>query len=211
MPPGIRATVVFSDPGVCPIAELAHETGETIDAVSVTVCPGGCEECVTEFAVDAAIDPGARFSRIFSDGSIQRLRLAHDAEAGCPCECLGRLGCPVARYRASEDGLSIGFYATDYEQLRDIVAAFRERFSEVDIRRFVRSTSDGESSNRVAVDMSRLTDRQHEVLETAYRMGYFERPRETNATEVASALGVDPSTFSEHLAVAESKLLEDAL
>lgn len=42
-------------------------------------------------------------------------------------------------------------------------------------------------------------------------MGYFERPRRANATEVADVLDINPSTFSEHLAAAESKLIEDVL
>jgi predicted DNA binding protein len=42
-------------------------------------------------------------------------------------------------------------------------------------------------------------------------MGYFGRPREANATEVAAELGINPATFSEHLATAQAKLLEDVL
>jgi len=52
-----------------------------------------------------------------------------------------------------------------------------------------------------------LTDRQLEVLVTAYRAGYFERPRETTGTEVAAALDISPSTFSQHLRAAQRKLL----
>jgi hypothetical protein len=59
----------------------------------------------------------------------------------------------------------------------------------------------------VPVDLERLTDRQREVVETAYRMGYFEYPRETNASGVAAELGIEPSTLAEHLAAAQSKLL----
>jgi len=71
------------------------------------------------------------------------------------------------------------------------------------------SGGDGETDDGdvVFVDRSRLTDRQREVLETAYEMGYFEHPRATNATEVADALDVSLSTFTEHLATAQSKVL----
>ena len=46
---------------------------------------------------------------------------------------------------------------------------------------------------------------------TAYRMGYFERPRDANARAVAEALDISPSTFAEHLAAARRKLLEETL
>lgn len=52
-----------------------------------------------------------------------------------------------------------------------------------------------------------LTDRQHEVVRTAYDMGYYEVPRETSTEAVASELGLDPSTVAEHLQRAERNLL----
>ena len=58
------------------------------------------------------------------------------------------------------------------------------------------------------VDVNAFTDRQLEVLRTAYEMGYFDRPRGTNKTAVAGALDVATSTVSDHLAAAEHKLLE---
>jgi len=81
----------------------------------------------------------------------------------------------------------------------------------MNVKRFVRSPVEESSHDHVLVDRGKLTERQLEVLDTAYEMGYFERSRRTNATAVAAALDIDPSTFREHLAAAESKLLEDVL
>lgn len=52
-----------------------------------------------------------------------------------------------------------------------------------------------------------LTDRQREVMEVAYKTGYFTWPRESSATECAEILGIAQSTFSQHLQVGERKLL----
>jgi hypothetical protein len=49
------------------------------------------------------------------------------------------------------------------------------------------------------------------VLETAHRLGYFERPKGANAGEVADALDISRSTFTEHLAAAQTKLLDAIL
>jgi hypothetical protein len=68
-----------------------------------------------------------------------------------------------------------------------------------------------DSADPTLVDRERLTDRQREVLETAYRMGYFEYPRSANATEVAEELGIGLSTLAEHLAAAQEKLLAELL
>jgi hypothetical protein len=52
-----------------------------------------------------------------------------------------------------------------------------------------------------------LTDRQREVLPTAFELGYFDVPRAVTTREVAAELDLDPSTVSEHLQRAERRLL----
>jgi HTH-type transcriptional regulator, bacterioopsin transcriptional activator and related proteins len=53
-----------------------------------------------------------------------------------------------------------------------------------------------------------LTDRQREVLQTAYLSGFFEMPRVSNGQEVTDLLDVSQPTFSEHLRAAERTLCD---
>ncbi|RXK50547.1 PAS domain S-box protein [Halorientalis pallida] len=53
-----------------------------------------------------------------------------------------------------------------------------------------------------------LTDRQREVLETAYLAGFFEQPRETTGEELAAMLGVSQPTVNRHLRLAQQRLME---
>ncbi|MDG5819564.1 bacterio-opsin activator domain-containing protein [Natronococcus sp. A-GB7] len=53
----------------------------------------------------------------------------------------------------------------------------------------------------------RLTDRQYEVLRTAYASGYYETPRESSGAEVAALLDIAQPTFNHHLHAAQRKLL----
>jgi DNA-binding CsgD family transcriptional regulator len=59
--------------------------------------------------------------------------------------------------------------------------------------------------------LDRLTARQREVLRTAYRVGYFEVPREGSAADVAAELDIGQSTVVEHLRRAERNLLAGQL
>lgn len=59
--------------------------------------------------------------------------------------------------------------------------------------------------------LDELTDRQREAIRTAYDMGYYEVPREVTTDEVATEVGVDPSTVAEHLQRAERNLLSQHL
>ena len=53
-----------------------------------------------------------------------------------------------------------------------------------------------------------LTDRQYEVIKTAYLAGYFEWPRQTTIEEVAEDLGVSGSTVNHHLRHAQLKVVK---
>ncbi|MFP8956162.1 bacterio-opsin activator domain-containing protein [Natrialbaceae archaeon A-CW3] len=56
--------------------------------------------------------------------------------------------------------------------------------------------------------LEQLTPRQQEVLQLAYRSGYFEMPRDQTGEELADTLGIVPSTFTKHIRSAERNLLD---
>lgn len=58
---------------------------------------------------------------------------------------------------------------------------------------------------------SKLTARQHEVVEQAFEQGYFDWPRRHTAEEIARTLDIDHSTFLEHVRKAQRKILSTAL
>lgn len=60
-------------------------------------------------------------------------------------------------------------------------------------------------------DDTPLTDRQQQVLELAFQMGYFERPRGKNAEELATMLDISRSTFTQHFRAAEKKIMSGVL
>lgn len=67
---------------------------------------------------------------------------------------------------------------------------------------------DYEGSER---SLDALTDRQKEVVQTAYDMGFYEVPREVSTEAIADELGIDASTVAEHLQRAERNLLRHQL
>jgi len=52
-----------------------------------------------------------------------------------------------------------------------------------------------------------LTDRQRSVLETAYKQGYYDWPRDHTAEEIAESLDIASSTLHQHLRSAEHALV----
>ncbi|MFC4356411.1 GAF domain-containing protein [Halobium salinum] len=56
--------------------------------------------------------------------------------------------------------------------------------------------------------LDELTEKQRNALETAYRAGFFEWPRERTGESIASALEVSPPTFHQHLRIAQGKVFD---
>lgn len=93
--------------------------------------------------------------------------------------------------------------------LRALIDSVERSFGDVSVvakREVERSVQSTESFRRELEN--RLTDRQRDVLETAFVSDYFEWPRGSTAEEVAASLGISAPTFHEHLRSGERKLIE---
>ena len=209
---GIRAEVRVDADGTCPISETAERTGSSPYAISRSVDPNH-ERVTEEFMLETEEPPDLEedITEVFSYGDRTVYRFSRERGSACPCECVERFSCPVVDVHASDGSLVLVFHVPNMGTLQEVIDTLQSTFSTVDIQRLLRSEADSDAHDLVYVDRGALTNRQREVLETAHDMGYFDHPKGANAGEVADALGISPSTFTEHLAAAQSKLLEDVL
>ncbi|WP_436908273.1 PAS domain S-box protein [Halosimplex marinum] len=91
--------------------------------------------------------------------------------------------------------------------VRAFVEMLGETYSSVELtsRRTVERSDD---DRRAGSAFDALTDRQLEVLRTAYYAGFFEWPRTSTGEDVAEMLGVSQPTVNRHLRVGQQRLLE---
>jgi hypothetical protein len=204
---GLRAEVRVEEPATCPVAAASCD-GSDVASVTRTAAADG--RVVEEFAADGHVDVDG-CEAVFSCGGRTVYRLSRDAGVECVCESLEAHDCPTRDVRAVDGALVVTFHARDVEAVREVVAGLRDRFDGVSLRRLVQSDDGNAAGDPVVVDRATLTARQREVLRTAHEMGYFERPRGANATAVAEELGVSVTTFAEHLAAAQSKVMDRLL
>ena len=106
--------------------------------------------------------------------------------------------------------MTIVFHAIDFEELQTVMNDLQTRFPAMEVKRLLRNPKEHRPKDYTLIDLGALTSRQLQMLETAYEAGYFERPRQANATEIAAQFDIDPSTFREHVNVAISKMLDAA-
>lgn len=207
----IRTELAVKSPDDCPVAQASEETGKQINHVtrsSGTKADGLLTEEFT-IATDATLDCQGVES-VFNLGSREVYRFERRQNQGCVCDLIETYGCPVSNIRATDGTLVVSFYSPDIETIQEIVTELHQLCDDIKVRQLNR-VNNLDDHDFVFVDRNRLTARQREVLETSYEMGYFDHPKRANAGEVAEALGISPSTYSEHLAAAQRKLFETIL
>ena len=204
---GIRAELVFDSPERCPVARMSAATEGPLTEISWTA---GDEQDVTEqFTASTESTVNDEFDEVFDYGAQAVYEFERERDGTCICEHIESTIGPVTETYALDGNLHVTLHAGDMSGLREHLWEFKRRFGDVRIEYLVSGRADEDDAEIIPVDVRRLTDRQREVLCTAYEMGYFDYPRGANAGEVAEALGIKPSTFTEHLNAAQSKILDE--
>jgi predicted DNA binding protein len=219
MKDGVRARLAVRVSAGCPVASLstadADASAPMVRDVTWTRATDG--QVTEEFRIPTAVaeacpDALADAEPVLTVGDDRVYQFTRDAGEACACEVVERLDCPVAEVTADDGDLLLTLHLPDVGRLRDVVGELEGVAADVEVRYLVRAdAADDGGRDPAVVDRGRLTDRQREVLETAYRLGYFEYRGGANASAVADELGINNSTFAEHLSNAQSKLLGDLL
>ena len=210
MGPGIRAEVSLPVSSPSPFAEVVD--GSTpIYSVARSGPNGDADTVVYEFITDRDLQVAGDADVVFDYGTKAAYRFETPCHGDSPFTVLDRHGIPAAETTIRDGRLIVTFHAADLPTLRSVLDGFQESCPDMKVLQLLQSSSTPEESDLVTVDRSDLTERQREVLTAAYEAGYFDHPKGANAGEVADSLDIDRSTFSEHVAAAQRKLLSTVL
>jgi predicted DNA binding protein len=177
--------------------------GRLLEFFSVQGTP---PERVLELSADAPAIEEVRVVRSDEDGGLFQFVVA----GPCVTVTLADVGAVTRSVTASNGEGRVVAEVPPHVDVRTVVETFRERHpgSELVARR---QRDGGLGVTQEAFDtrlLDRLTDRQLEVLRTAYLSGYFSWPRDTGAEACAEALGISQPTFSQHLRVGQHRLFD---
>ncbi|WP_121822311.1 bacterio-opsin activator domain-containing protein [Halostella salina] len=175
------------------------------DLVYVTVHDGS-PDAVRAAAAEASVVEDATLVRDHGDRCCFEFATTDDTVAAT----LASYGASVASMTAANGTARITVELPTTADVRSLVQAVTAEFDGMELlaQREHRGTDgDDRDPSRDATDLlGLLTERQRAVLETAYRSGYFEWPRDRTAEEVAGSLDIASPTLHNHLRLAQSEL-----
>ena len=115
----------------------------------------------------------------------------------------GRVGEVVAE----GDTVSVDVRFPTETNIRSVIERLRELYPDLEVIAKRPVSPEDEAERLATLVADELTVRQAEVLETAYRAGYYEWPRDTDGTELSERLNVSAATLSQHLRSAHEKVV----
>lgn len=133
--------------------------------------------------------------------SLLRLELSQSFVA----QSLADHGAVLRRVVASPDGADL---VVDVPANNESAPIIQHVLESLDDTEFVaKYTEDRTPTHELySTFLDRVTDRQLEVLKTAYYSGFFESPREQSGEEIAATLGISPPAFYQHARTVQRKL-----
>ena len=168
--------------------------------VFVTVRDAAVDDVVDAATESTAVDDVRRIST-GRDGGVVRLELAGPFLA----PELADHGVVFREETAEPETTSLAVDVPDGIDVRNVSQLVRRTFAGAELRsKRTLSGTDRRDLRSTVVD--RLTDRQLEVVRTAYYSGFFESPRERTGEEIAETLGFSPAAFYRHVRTVQRKL-----
>ncbi|SEW27312.1 PAS domain S-box protein [Natrinema salifodinae] len=197
------------------LSRIAAETGARVEYEGLGT--HSADETLLFFETSGA--PPADVRAALDDlVSVRDYRLVSEAEGICRFKAtvagevvasrLVRHGGSPRSMRADGDGLELTVDVPTGTDVREFVEMLAEQYASVELRarRHVEH-SVATRSELVTSLFDALTDRQLEVLRTAYFAGFFAWPRESTGEEIAAMLGVTQPTINRHLRISQQRLL----
>jgi len=212
----VELTFRLSD-SAAPLVAAATETDARIDVTGV-ISQGEELLCYVDAETEGRpLDETA--AALAGHESVVEARTVAEYDGGGSIEVRQRAETPLGQLLSQGGTVQSATFGADgdrvvvelppSEDVRRIANAITRRYdAEVltkrERRRDERTTTEVQESVT-----GRLTERQEEVLRTAFFADYFESPRGSSAEEVAEALGITGPTLLHHLRAGQRKLLAD--
>ena len=158
-----------------------------------------------EVAIEAAEDiPGIRSIECLSEAEASLYEITTDD--GCVASKMTALGASLRSLRVSERDCELVVSVRRERDQRRFVGHAAELFGGAELKA-EREATPPETMPWPTLLTDVLTERQRNVLRTAYHAGYFDENRKRTGAEIAASLGIAQPTFSAHMRAAQRNLL----
>lgn len=138
-----------------------------------------------------------------------RYMITHNRCEGdvCPGHVFADFDAIPTIHAVTDDGFVIEVYLDDRDAIGPLTSALRDCSEEVLVHR-IKQNSEGRLPEELnEVDLSVLTSKQREALESAIAADYYDTDADVTLAELAAPMDISRQAFSQRLAAAEQKVM----
>lgn len=155
-------------------------------------------ECHCEFIVEYPTE--AEGGRRVAHNQIER--------DNCPCCTFCDFDCIPKVVEVRKESMLIETYVEDRDQAFALMKGLDGARGRAELQRITRNHDGGFAKHMSEVDLSSLTEKQRQALDTAVSRGYFESPRQATLEELAADFNISKQAFAQRLSAAERKVMQ---
>lgn len=165
------------------------------------------------------VDPEVVVQHADSSPAFESVRLIAESDAThfeavsigeCIATTVAKLGANLRSITVSSDGCTCALSIPNDLDVGTFLQHLREQYPDVEVLDHGRGRSTVPVPGHRVLEES-LTDRQRDILSTAYYSGFFDQPRQQTGAEIAESLNISQPAFSKQLRVGQEKLLRALL
>ncbi|AOW80526.1 bacterio-opsin activator HTH domain-containing protein [Halodesulfurarchaeum formicicum] len=189
---GVKVVFEIVPKGSCFMDQLEGQVSD----VELHFPNGECHADVT-VSEDDGVDP-CRVEVINYSGEVCQ---------NCPGTIFADYGLVPRFLERNDDEFVVQTHLPTNHDLSDVVADLRAVSERVTVVRIVDMRNEDVSGISAEIDLSQLTAKQHEALESAVKGGYYGLSQEVSLEVLAGEIGISTSALSQRLARAERHVL----
>ena len=126
----------------------------------------------------------------------------------CVAAPLGEYGADLKTITAADGRARITAHLSRNADVRAVLAALQTEHEDIELLARRETERPAVTTQEISSAIEdELTDRQREALQTAFIGGFFDWPRGSSGEDIADIMGINQSTFLQHLRAAERKVL----
>jgi len=206
--------VTLENDSDAPLARVAATTGSVVELEGIV--PKADGQHIAFLAVAEADTAAVAAALEEHVGNSERVRemtdddlVAVTLDADSPMGLLATMSTNLTSAKTDGSTVIYELEAPSDQVVRRAVNSLQRSFPETTLVSKTRTTDPVDAvSDECTPAVGDLTTRQEEALEAAFRMGYFDWPREVTAEEVAESMDISAATLHGHLRKAERTVFD---
>lgn len=126
----------------------------------------------------------------------------------CACHIFQDIGCVPEVIGREDEQVLIETFVGDESTAWGLIEKLNNKTVNAELHRIETDIGFDLQDTSTGLDLSVLTEKQREALDTAIESGYYCRPRETSLSEIARQFDISKQALGQRLARAEEKVME---